>query len=173
MVFVRPLSDVERRALKQGVRHEVGRVSERMRAILLSGRGYAVPEIARVVECDEATVREWIARFEATGVPGLRDRPRAGRPPRAGAAARERLRRAVTGGPASVGPAGGVWTVVTLRLYLFVTEQVAVSGAVGEHPNSALRGSWWSSALSLEAVRLDPSGGTEHALSQKRVLGAA
>lgn len=58
MVFVRTLSEAERVALRQGVRREVGRVSERMRAVLLSARGYAVPQIAGIFECDEATVRE-------------------------------------------------------------------------------------------------------------------
>jgi hypothetical protein len=54
MVFVRALSEEERRALRQGVRREVGRVSERMRAVLLSARGYSVPQIAGIFECDEA-----------------------------------------------------------------------------------------------------------------------
>lgn len=149
MVFVRPLSDVERRALKQGVRHEVGRVSERMRAILLSGRGYAVPEIARVFECDEATVREWISRFETGGVAGLRDRPKSGRRPRATPAAREHLRRVVEAGPASVGHAGGVWTVVTLKLYLFVTEGVAMSGTTVRRVLLALGFRWRRPKLAL------------------------
>ncbi|MGI8547902.1 MAG: helix-turn-helix domain-containing protein [Gemmatimonadaceae bacterium] len=125
MTFVRALSEEERRALRRGVRREVGRVSERMRAVLLSGRRFTVPDIARIFECDEATVREWIARFESDGVPGLHDLPRS---------ARERVRRAVEDGPASVGYGGtaagsGVWTVVTLKLYLFVSDQLKVSDA--------------------------------------------
>ena len=39
MVFVRALAEAERQELKRPARREVGRVSERMRAILLSGRG--------------------------------------------------------------------------------------------------------------------------------------
>jgi transposase len=129
MVFVRTLSEAERRALHQGVRREVGRVSERMRAVLLSARGYPVPQIARIFECEEATVREWLARFEADGIGGLVDRPRSGRAPRAGAAARERLGRMVEAGPASVGYAGGVWTTLTLALYLTVRESLTLSCA--------------------------------------------
>jgi transposase len=127
MVFVRMLSEEEHRALKRGVRREVGRVSERMRAVLLSARGYSVPQIAAIFECDEATVREWIAHFEAGGVAALHDRPRSGRRPRATPAARATLRRIVPAGPASVGYAGGVWTVLTLKLYLVVSERVAMS----------------------------------------------
>ena len=63
VVFVRTLSEAARRALHQDMRREVGRVNERMRAVMLSARGYPVPEIARIFECQEATVREWLARF--------------------------------------------------------------------------------------------------------------
>src|ERR671922_2132366 len=99
MIFVRPLQEQERQQLKRLLRREVGRVSERLRAILLSSRGYTVPQIAAIFECDEATVREWIRRFEDGGVAGLRDRPRSGRRPRATPAARETLRRTITGEP--------------------------------------------------------------------------
>lgn len=57
MVFVRPVDGGERRELKRLARREVGRVSERIRIILLSSRGYNVPRIAEIFECDEATVR--------------------------------------------------------------------------------------------------------------------
>jgi transposase len=149
MVFVRTLSDAEQRALKQGVRREVGRVSERMRAMLLSARGYAVPEIARIFECDEATIREWIARFEAGGVAALRDRPKSGRRPRVTPAAREHVTQVVGGGPASVGQAGGVWTVLTLQLYLFVSDGVSVSAATVRRVLLALGFRWRRPKLGL------------------------
>jgi hypothetical protein len=60
VVFVRLLQDKERRQLKHLARRDVGRVSERIRMILLSSRGYTVPQIAAIFECDEATVRRWI-----------------------------------------------------------------------------------------------------------------
>lgn len=142
MVHVRDLAEAERVALRKAARREVGRVSERMRAILLSARGYGVPEIARIFECDEVTVREWIARFEAGGVPALRDRPRSGRRPRVTPAARAHLTQVVTDGPASVGHAGGVWTVLTLKLYLFVTDGVTLSGATVRRVLLALGFRW-------------------------------
>lgn len=114
MVFVRPLSADERRELKRLARREVGRVSERMRMVLLSSRGYPVARIAEIFECDAATVRHWLARFEAEGVAGLRDRPRSGRPRKADAAAREMLRRQVETPPTEAGYLFGSWTVVTL-----------------------------------------------------------
>ena len=87
MIFVRSLDEAERRDLKRLVRREVGRVSERIRMILLSSRGYTVPQIAVIFECDEATVRTWIERFDADGLEGLRDRPR-DHPPGDGGGAR-------------------------------------------------------------------------------------
>ena len=54
----RQLTEAERRELKQGVPREIGRTSERMRSVILSGRGYSVAEIARIFECDKATGRE-------------------------------------------------------------------------------------------------------------------
>ena len=89
MIFVRPLTDDERRVLQRLARTEVGRVSERMHMVLLSGRRYPVPQIAAIFDCDEATVRTWLGRFEADGVDGLRDRPRSGRPRTADADARD------------------------------------------------------------------------------------
>ena len=151
MVFVRALSEAERVTLRQGVRREVGRVSERMRAVLLSARGFAVPQIAGIFECDEATVREWIARFEAEGVGGLRDRPRSGRRPRATPAALATLAQAVDAGPEAVGQAGGVWTAVTLRLYLALTAQVSLSAASVRRVLVTLGFRWRRPQLALPA----------------------
>ena len=114
MVFVRPLDEHERRELKRLARREVGLVSERIRMILLSSRGYPVPQIAEIFECDEATVRSWIERFQTEGVEGLRDRPRPGRPHQADAVAREIIRLEVERPPAESGYIFGFWTVLTL-----------------------------------------------------------
>lgn len=129
MVFVRSLSEAERATLKLQARRAVGRVAERIRVILLSSRGYTVPEIARIFECDEATVREWIGRFEAEGLPGLKDRPRGGRPLCADAAAQERLRRTVQAGPQGAGYRGGTWTVLLLQIHLVAVQGVTLSCA--------------------------------------------
>lgn len=117
MLYVRTLSEAEQKDLRQGARREVGRVAERMRMVLLSARGYTVPQIATIYECDEATVRRWIERYEAGGVQGLRDLPRPGRPPRADAAAREEIRRMVEAGPAEDAQPG-YWSVLVLVLHL-------------------------------------------------------
>lgn len=120
MIFVRPLRPDERQGLQRLVRTEVGRVSERGRMVLLSSRRYAVPQIAAIFECDEATVRTWLARFEADGVDGLRDRPRAGRPRKADVAAAAQLGQALEQ-PAAAGGLAGCWTVAMLTAHLAAT----------------------------------------------------
>jgi transposase len=40
-----------------------------------------VPEAANALGMSERQVRNWVHRFNAEGVPGLRDRPRPGQPP--------------------------------------------------------------------------------------------
>jgi len=121
MVRVRALTDQERKELKNGARREVGRVSERMHAVLLSSRGYDVGQIAAILEYDEATIRRWIERFEPEGLEGLQDRPRPGRPRSAGAAAQDSMRRAIATGPESSGhPGVALWTVVLLQAHLLM-----------------------------------------------------
>lgn len=129
MMFVRALSDQERAELKRLARREVGRVSEHIRMILLSSKGYSVPQIADIFECDVASVRAWIERFEAEGVRGLHDRPRSGRPRKADVVAQEQIRQAVQTQPSALGYIFGFWTVVTLCAHLLVTIRVPVSTA--------------------------------------------
>jgi transposase len=118
MASRRPLREAERRDLRRRARTEVGRVSERIRMVLLSNREYDVPQIAAIFECSEATVRGWLARFDAEGVAGLYDRPRAGRPRKADAAARDVIRRELDATPAAAGYGFGSWTVATLCAHL-------------------------------------------------------
>ena len=80
MVYVHSLSDEEKRKLKQMTRQQVGRVAERARMILLSGKGYTIQQIAETLECSDKTVRNWLSGYESEGCDGLLDKPRAGRP---------------------------------------------------------------------------------------------
>jgi transposase len=54
---------------------------ERARIIWYASQGQSAPEIAAQLRLNAATVRGWIRRFNAAGLAGLEDRPRAGRPP--------------------------------------------------------------------------------------------
>lgn len=128
MLRVHVLSEQEHEALKRGARREVGRVSERMHAVLLSSRGYEVGQIAAILEYDEATVRRWLERFEAEGLEGLQDRPRSGRPRSAGAAAQQTVRRVVEASPEACGhPGVALWTVAMLQAHLLMALGVQLS----------------------------------------------
>ena len=127
MIFVRPLTDDERRVLQRLARAEVGRVSERLHMVLLSHRRYAVPEIAAIFDCDEATVRTWLGRFEAEGVDGLRDRPRSGRPRTADADARDPIGHALDRAPSACGYLAGYWTVAMLAAHLATRHGIRLS----------------------------------------------
>jgi transposase len=169
MVFIRPLAESERRELKRLARHEVGRVSERIRMILLSSRGYSVPRIAEIFECDAATVRHWIARFAADGVEGLRDRPRAGRPRKADAAARELIRQQVETPPAEAGYGFGFWTVVTLAAHLAACCRLHLSQATVRRALLALEFRW---RRPRHALPKDPEAATKMWRRCERVLRA-
>jgi transposase len=129
MMFVRALNEQERQELKRLARREVGRVSERIRMILLSSKGYSVQQIADIFECDPSSVRAWLERFQAEGVKGLHDRPRSGRPPKAGVVAQEEIRQRVATQPARLGYIFGFWTVVALCAHLAASLRLKVSPA--------------------------------------------
>ena len=157
MIYVRPLTDDERRVLRDLAHAEVGRVSERIRMVLLSARRYPVPQIAAIFECDEATVRHWLARFEAEGVDGLRDRPRSGRPPKAGAATRAALAEAVAQPPGRAGHLAGFWTVAMLTLHLTAVLGCALSPTTVRRRLRALDYRW---RRPRHELRGDPEEGT-------------
>jgi transposase len=58
-----------------------GRQVERARSIWRAGQGETAPAIAAALRLTADTVRDWIKRFNAQGLAGLEDQPRAGRPP--------------------------------------------------------------------------------------------
>ena len=93
MRFVSTLSDADRCALeavyRSGATH-----SERQRAqaVLLSARGFTIDHLAELFEADRETIRRWLDRWEAHGLPGLKDGPRTGRPRKLDAAVDAHLR---------------------------------------------------------------------------------
>ena len=67
------------------------RLVERARMILACLRGQRNEEIARALGVRPNTVGQWRRRFAQNGIAGLRDAPRPGKPPRYGAALRDRV----------------------------------------------------------------------------------
>ena len=79
---------ITRRELSAGeLRREARRcrdapVSRRMLALALVLEGSSREEAARHAGMDRQTLRDWVHRYNAGGLAGLRDRPRSGRKPR-------------------------------------------------------------------------------------------
>ena len=59
-----------------------GAASRRMLALALVLEGSSREEAARHAGMDRQTLRDWVHRYDAEGLAGLRDRPRSGRRPR-------------------------------------------------------------------------------------------
>ena len=53
----------------------------RLKVIDLSGQGYSVPDLSRLLDLNEATIRNYIHRFNGAGVAGLRPNYGRGRAP--------------------------------------------------------------------------------------------
>jgi len=79
---VRELTEEEAAAVKRLAhsRTAAARLVERARIVWLSSQGWRVPAIAAEVGCGQDTARLWLRRFDAAGLEGLADAPRAGRP---------------------------------------------------------------------------------------------
>src|ERR671939_800550 len=61
-------------------RERDGRVSARLLALANALDGMSREDAARAAGMDRQTLRDWVHRYHAEGVGGLRDRPRPGRP---------------------------------------------------------------------------------------------
>jgi transposase len=80
--FVEALTDQEREMLAHLRDHgETPRIRRRAHAILLSGSGKSVNELADIFDTNRITVCSWISRWEADGPLGLGDEQRPGGPP--------------------------------------------------------------------------------------------
>ena len=80
---VRDVTDEERAKLERLVRAKTApvRLVERARLIVLVLAGATAPQAAAQAGVSEETARRWVKRYNATGLAGLDDAPRTGRPP--------------------------------------------------------------------------------------------
>src|SRR4051794_20951207 len=65
---------------REAARCRDARAARRMLALALVLEGSSREEAARAAGTDRQTLRDWVHRYNAEGVEGLRDRPRPGRP---------------------------------------------------------------------------------------------
>ena len=74
--------DISAEELRRLARFEAdGRVACRLLALGNALDGMSRERAARQAGMDRQTLRDWVIRFNAEGIDGLRDRPRSGRPP--------------------------------------------------------------------------------------------
>jgi len=75
-------SDLSSSDLRHLARAETdARVSRRLLAIAMALDGGRREDAAKRAGMDRQTLRDWVIRYNAEGLEGLRDRPRSGRPP--------------------------------------------------------------------------------------------
>ena len=117
---VRELTDEERKTVERVVRARTASVREVERARIIEGAsaGKRVAEIAADLDCDRRTVRLWIKRFNAAGLAGLGDDPRAGHPPTYTPEQVGEVLAAALSKPTDLGLPFASWTLDRLEAYL-------------------------------------------------------
>src|SRR5688572_4601825 len=81
-------------------------------------RGEPAPAVARRLGVGPDVFRQWIKRFNAAGLAGLEDRPRAGRPATYTAEQVGQVLAAAVTDPQALGLPFGCWTLDRLTAYL-------------------------------------------------------
>jgi transposase len=71
------------------------RVLHRLHSVVLVLRGHSAKEVAAMYDDAPRSVAYWVTRFKKSGIDGLVDKPRAGRPPQLGDPEQEKVRRFV------------------------------------------------------------------------------
>ena len=81
MKFAQPIPEEVRVTLvEMYMNHPSFRCRQRAQAILLSLRGFTIPQLWSILDVRRDAISDWIDRWEQEGLLGLYDRPRAGRP---------------------------------------------------------------------------------------------
>lgn len=80
--FVAPLTESELQTLTSAYHHgEKPALRRRAHAILLSDQGHTINQLSEILQVRRDAVSRWLTQWEASGLDGLIDRPRSGRPP--------------------------------------------------------------------------------------------
>ncbi len=116
MVYIH-LTVSQRDELRAISRQAIGRVALRAHMVLLSDRGFTIPQIATIHAYGQDVVRLWLHRYEQHGVAGLEDEPRSGRPPKNSLAGPIVDAQASQSPPCS-GHVQTCWSVVLLTAFL-------------------------------------------------------
>ena len=122
-----PEAHAELEALYQKTRN--ARLRTRAQMILLSAEESLVAhEIARLVRMTQQTVRNWIKRFNAEGINGLKDRPRPGVDAKITPAYRKGLLEVVRRRPRTLDLPFSLWSLQRLAAFMAEETSIRVSG---------------------------------------------
>jgi transposase len=86
--------------------------------LLAAEQTMSAPIIAALVRETDQTVRNWLKRYQAEGLEGLKSKPQPGPPEKVTPAYQARLLEVVRMRPRSVGQPYSVWTLARLADYL-------------------------------------------------------
>ncbi|MDR2362208.1 MAG: helix-turn-helix domain-containing protein [Prevotellaceae bacterium] len=75
--------------------------------------GRKAGELQSVYNTSHKAICNWLHRFNAQGVEGLKDLPRNGRPSRLGDESKAKLKQVVLSSPMEQGSSSGTWTLVS------------------------------------------------------------
>lgn len=158
LLLLRPLTDDETHALRRlahGQKVEA-RLRERARICWRSHDGQCVREIVTALRLDEKTVRRWIQRVNAQGLPGLTDAPRQGRPT---TYTRQEVGTVIATSltpPDDLGLPFGSWTLDRLVAYLAETHGITMKRSrIGEILQA--EGVRWRTQETWFGERVDPA----------------
>lgn len=135
LLLLRPVTELEARHLDALAhsRTAEARLRDRAQICWASHQGQRVMAIVATLGRDEKTVRTWITRFNAGGLPALADAPRAGRPP---TLTTEQTSAVIAIGltrPPELGLPFGSWTLDRLTAYLQEVQGIPIHRSrVGE-----------------------------------------
>lgn len=158
LLLLRPLSDDETTELRRLAHSQKveARLRERARICWRSHEGHRVREIMAALHLDERTVRRWIHRFNAQGLPGLTDAPRQGRPT---TYTRQEVGTVIATSltpPDDLGLPFGSWTLDRLVAYLLETHGITMKRSrIGEILQT--EGVRWRTQETWFGERVDPA----------------
>jgi transposase len=125
---VRELSEDERSVVERLAHSRTASVRsvERAGIIWRASQGQRVGPIADALQCHRETVRLWLRRFNAAGLDGLADAPRAGHPPTYTAEQVSEVIATSLTKPTDLGLPFGSWTLDRLAVYLNEEKGIAI-----------------------------------------------
>ena len=127
-IRLRELTDNERAEVERlaASRTAPARAVERAQIVRLAAEGRTAPQIGERLRVHPQTVREWLRRFNAEGLPGLDDRPRPGKPLTYTPEQAGEVIAAALSDPQDLGQPFACWTLDRLAAYLAESKSLPI-----------------------------------------------